>query len=185
MPDHSKMRDHELGKKWNTRFVPGEGPNDAKIMFIGEAPGADEEVQGRPFIGRAGKLLRSLLEKAGFDPSKVYITNIVKFRPPDNRKPTPSEIESCAAYLQEEIKEIKPKVIILLGDTALKALLGDNYFVTRDNGKVVERQGIKYLIAPHPSAGLRFQKYKEMIEEDLEKLKELMKTSEQKKIIGF
>ena len=185
MPDHSKMHDHELAKKWNTRFVPGEGPNDAKIMLIGEGPGADEEKQGRPFVGRAGKLLRGLLEKAGFDPAKVYITNVVKFRPPDNRKPTPSEIESCAAYLQEEITEIKPKVIVLLGDTALKALLGDNYFVTRDNGKVVERNGVKYMIAPHPSAGLRFVKYKEMLEEDLENLKKIMQQPEQKKIVGF
>src|SRR3989338_339333 len=169
-----RVENHEIGKKWKSRCIPGEGPLDAKIMLIGEAGGEQEEKQQRPFVGRSGQLLRSLLQKAGFDPEKVYITNIVKFRPPENRKPTATEIESCAEYLQEEIKEIKPKIIVLLGDTALKALLGDNYFVTRDNGKVVERQGIKYLIAPHPSAGLRFQKYKEMLKEDLEKLKGLM-----------
>lgn len=167
------MENHELSKLWKSNFVPGEGPKNADIMFCGEAPGFNEEKEKRPFIGRAGKLLRSLMEKHGIDPAKVYITNVVKFRPPENRKPTPDEIKMCIEYLNNEIRSVRPKIVVLLGDTALKALLGKSYAVTRDHGKIVDKNGVKFLIAPHPSAALRYPMYKEILEEDLETLRKI------------
>jgi DNA polymerase len=126
--------------------VWGEGNKRAKIVFVGEAPGGDEDRQGRPFVGRAGKVLDDLLEKAGIDRRDVYITNVVKCRPPGNRKPTEEEMEKCMPYLREELDEINSGLIVLLGSTATAALL-PGVGVTRNHGKLLG----KFFVSYHPS----------------------------------
>jgi uracil-DNA glycosylase len=153
--------------------VPGEGPLNAKIMFIGEAPGREEDKTGRPFIGRSGRLLTKLIEeKSGLKREKVFITSVIKHRPPDNRKPTREEIVACLPYLEEQIKFINPKIIILLGQTAFSA-----FFLKQKlsdyRGKVAGLNRRKFFITYHPSAGLRFQKMKKILEKDFRKIKNL------------
>jgi len=126
--------------------VWGEGNKRAKIVFVGEAPGGDEDRQGRPFVGRAGKVLDDLLEKAGIDRRDVYITNVVKCRPPGNRKPTEEEMEKCMPYLRAELDEINPGLIVLLGSTATAALL-PGVGVMRNHGKLFG----KFFVSYHPS----------------------------------
>src|SRR5205807_880478 len=110
--------------KSRTNAVPGEGPYDAKIMFVGEGPGQNEDEQGRPFVGAAGKFLTELLESIGLKRSDVFITNIVKCRPPNNRAPRKSEIETCNPYLQSQIRLINPRILCALGTPAINTLIG-------------------------------------------------------------
>ena len=117
--DVIKCKKCELYKSRN-KSVPGRGKKDNKIIFVGEAPGAEEDEKGIPFCGRGGKLLRNSIREVGIEDTEVYITNLVKCRPPKNRRPTEEEIESCNKYLQEEIRLIKPKITVLLGKTAIK-----------------------------------------------------------------
>ena len=130
--------------------VPGEGQLSAKIMFIGEAPGRSEDEKGRPFVGAAGRILDELLKKAGIERSEVFITNIVKCRPPNNRVPKEDELTACRPYLDRQIALIKPKVICILGRTAYSSLLGGSS-ITANRGKIVERAGQKYLFDFPPS----------------------------------
>jgi DNA polymerase len=109
--------------KGRTRVVPGEGACGSRIVFVGEAPGKDEDLKGRPFVGRAGKILDGVLREAGTDRSKVYITNLVKCRPPGNRRPRKDEIRTCSVYLESELRKIRPKVICALGQTSATTLL--------------------------------------------------------------
>ncbi len=154
--------------------VPGEGNPDADIMFIGEAPGKKEAATGRPFIGRAGKLLRSLINEAGLKEEDVFITSPVKYLP-IYITPKPSDIEHGRTHLNEQIAIIEPKIIVLLGNTACLAVLKEKCFIAKDHGKIIEKGGRKYLIAYHPAAPLYSPKLRDEIKKDFEKLKKIIK----------
>jgi uracil-DNA glycosylase len=149
--------------------VPGEGQLSAKIMFIGEAPGRSEDEKGRPFVGAAGRILDELLKKAGIERSQVFITNIVKCRPPNNRVPKEDELTACRPYLDRQIALIKPKVICILGRTAYSSLLGGSS-ITANRGKIVERAGQKYFLTFHPAAVIYNKGLLSALEADLKKL---------------
>lgn len=136
-------------------IVFGIGNKNADIMFIGEGPGADEDRQGIPFVGRAGQLMNKAFEGLGIDRSSVYIANIVKCRPPQNRVPEPDEAEACLDYLRNQVVLVKPRIIVLLGSTALKNILGKEYGITSTRGTWIERKGIFYMPTWHPAALLR------------------------------
>jgi DNA polymerase len=149
--------------------VPGEGQISAKIMFIGEAPGRSEDEKGKPFVGAAGRILDDLLKKAGIERSQVFITNIVKCRPPNNRVPEEDELIACRPYLDRQIALIKPKVICILGRTAYSSILGGSS-ITANRGKIVERSGQKYFSTFHPAAVIYNKKLLSTLEADLKKL---------------
>ena len=157
--------------KYRTNVVFGEGYPFADIMFIGEGPGYHEDIQGRPFVGRAGKLLDNILSVCGFSrEDSAYIANIVKCRPPDNRDPLPLERESCLPYLFKQIEYIKPKIIILLGSVALKALVDPHAKITLIRGTWIEWEGHHLMPVYHPAALLRNQSLKREAWEDFKKL---------------
>lgn len=135
--------------------VFGEGNPNAKVMLIGEAPGATEDETGRPFVGRAGQLLDLMLKSAGFKREDVFIANIVKCRPPNNRLPFPDEVEACVPHLKAQISMIRPRIIVLLGALSSQTLVSKGIRVTRDRGKWFEKDGISYLVTYHPAAVLR------------------------------
>lgn len=160
-----------------TNSVPGEGPADARIMFIGEAPGWNEDQQGRPFVGAAGKFLEELLAAAGLKRSEVFITNVVKSRPPGNRDPLPDEIAACAPFLQRQIDAIDPDVIVTLGRFSMaKWFPGER--ISRIHGQ--PRKEGKRLIVPmyHPAAALHQQALKATILEDFAKLPRILADAE-------
>lgn len=160
-----------------TNSVPGEGPADARIMFIGEAPGWNEDQQGRPFVGAAGKFLEELLAAAGLKRSEVFITNVVKSRPPGNRDPLPDEIAACAPFLQRQIDAIDPDVIVTLGRISMaKWFPGER--ISRIHGQP-KKEG-KRLIVPmyHPAAALHQQALKATILEDFAKLPRILADAE-------
>jgi DNA polymerase len=160
---------------WENRInaVPGEGPENAKILFIGQAPGRNENLQGKPFVGMAGKFLDKLFNSIGIKRKKVFITGAVKCFPPKNRRPTKHEIEACKPYLLKQIEIIKPKLIVLLGDVALETLLGKNK-ISKIHGKPIRRNKIIYFPTFHPAAAMRFPKIREKMLKDFEKLKLLL-----------
>ena len=135
--------------------VFGVGNREADIMFIGEGPGADEDTQGEPFVVKAGKLMNMAFDMLGIKREEVYIANIVKCRPPNNRNPQDDEAENCLDYLRNQVILVKPKIIVLLGSVALKNILGKEYGITASRGKWVERKGILYMPTWHPAALLR------------------------------
>ena len=135
--------------------VFGVGNREADIMLIGEGPGADEDVQGEPFVGKAGKLMNMAFDMLGIKREEVYIANIVKCRPPNNRNPQDDEAENCLDYLRNQVILVKPKIIVLLGSVALKNVLGKEYGITASRGKWLERKGILYMPTWHPAALLR------------------------------
>ncbi|NOZ25095.1 MAG: uracil-DNA glycosylase [Nitrospirae bacterium] len=143
-----------------TNLVFGEGAPDARLMFVGEAPGEQEDLQGRPFVGRAGELLTRLIEKMGFSREGVYIANTVKCRPPDNRNPLDDEIEACMPFLVRQIEIIGPSVIMTLGSVATRALLGDVGSISKVRGKTFRYRGIPVVPTFHPSYLLRNPKSK-------------------------
>ena len=162
--------------KNRTNAVPGEGNPRAKIMFIGEAPGNKEDETGRPFIGMAGVFLDQLLKNNKIKRKDVFITSVVKCRPPENRNPKTDEINKCAkAYLFKQIKAVKPKIIVLLGNIALKVLLNERK-MSEIHGKVFIKKKIRYIPTFHPAAGMRFPTTGKMIREDFKKIKELLKS---------
>lgn len=140
-------------KRKNT--VSGIGNSKTKLMFIGEGPGADEDEQGLPFVGKAGQLMNEAFKGIGIKREEVYITNIVKCRPPANRVPTTEEANACLDYLRNQVILIEPKIIVLLGNTALKNVLGEQYGITSSRGKWIEKKGIMYMPTFHPAALLR------------------------------
>ena len=144
-------------KLCNTRrnIVFGTGNKNAKIMFIGEGPGADEDMQGVPFVGRAGKLMNMAFGIVGIEREDVYIANIVKCRPPANRNPEEDEANACLDYLRNQVMLVKPEIIVLLGSVALKNILGKEYGITASRGKWFEKMQIKYMPTWHPAALLR------------------------------
>lgn len=142
--------------KERTNTVPGEGNADTPdIMFVGEGPGADEDAQGRPFVGKAGKLLDKMIEAMGYRREDVYIANVVKCRPPNNRKPMREEMDMCLPYLRQQIRLIRPRVIVGLGGTAMEGLLGKPVGITRMRGIWQEYEHIKLMPTFHPSYLLR------------------------------
>ena len=138
-----------------TNVVFGTGNENAELMFIGEGPGADEDKEGIPFVGKAGKLMNQAFIGLGINRNDVYIANIVKCRPPQNRVPLKEEADACLDYLRNQVMLIKPKIIVLLGSTALKNILGENYGITATRGRWIEKKGIKYMPTFHPAALLR------------------------------
>jgi uracil-DNA glycosylase family 4 len=166
---------------WRQRknAVPGEGNLDAAVMLVGEAPGYWEDAKGQPFVGAAGKILDEMLSKAGISRSDVYITNVVKCRPPENRDPRTSEIETCTPYLDRQIKIIKPKFVVTLGRHAASYILAKAGFetegITKIHGRVYEANllGFEVFIVPmyHPAAALYNVKYKDELDKDFQLLK--------------
>lgn len=135
--------------------VFGVGNRDADIMFVGEGPGEQEDLQGEPFVGAAGKLLDDMLSIIDLDRTKVYIANIVKCRPPQNRDPEPQEQDACFGYLQEQIRLIAPKIVVCLGRIAAQKLIREDFRITKEHGQWTQQSGIWYTAIYHPSALLR------------------------------
>ena len=154
---------------WETRtiVVIGVGNRNADIMFVGEGPGQQEDLQGEPFVGPAGKLLDKMLASIGLDREKVYIANIVKCRPPGNRDPHDDEQEACMNYLRYQLMLVKPKIIVCLGRIAATAIIDKDFKITRQHGQWTERKGYWFIATYHPSALLRDESKKRPAWEDL------------------
>lgn len=166
---HDKIRvctlcDLALGR---TLAVPGEGPCPAEIMLVGEAPGAEEDLSGRPFVGRAGRLLTKALAEAGIERSEVFITSVVKCRPPKNRKPKRWEVEACHPYLEAQIERIRPKVVCLMGNVAASAVIGKQGIADLHGQLFQDR----FLVTYHPAAILRNMTLMSAFVSDLKKAK--------------
>lgn len=155
-----------------TNIVIGEGDPKATIMFIGEGPGRDEDLSGRPFVGRAGQLLDKMIGAIGFRREEVYIANVVKCRTPNNRTPEESEADACLPYLRVQFALIRPKIIVCLGATAAKYIYDPNVRITRDRGVWKEKKGVWILPTYHPAALLRDESKKREAWEDMQKLKQ-------------
>lgn len=158
-----------------TNVVPGDGNENAHIMFVGEAPGRDEDLKGIPFVGQAGKLLDNLLEHAGFERGEVFIANTLKCRPPDNRDPLKTELDNCREYLLAQIAIIEPKIIAPLGNFGLKTLITDRYTIGQVHGTPVQKAGVLFFPLYHPAAALRNPKLRETLMNDFRKLYKLAK----------
>lgn len=154
-----------------TNIVFGQGNKKARLMFIGEGPGADEDKQGIPFVGKAGQLMNNAFQALEINREDVYIANIVKCRPPSNRVPEDDEAQTCLNYLRNQVILIKPKIIVLLGSTALKNILGKEYGITAVRGNWIEKNGIKYMPTWHPAALLRDENKKIEFWQDLKEVK--------------
>ncbi len=154
--------------------VPGEGSVDAEIMFIGEGPGREEDLQGRPFVGAAGKLLEELLYSIEYTRETVFIGNIIKCRPPNNRVPSQLEVDACIPYLYAQIAIIQPKIICTLGNTPLNALISPKLTIGSVHGRLLEKDGFRFFPMYHTAAALYHGELKEILEKDFIKLKELL-----------
>ncbi|MGH8014619.1 MAG: uracil-DNA glycosylase [Candidatus Zixiibacteriota bacterium] len=154
-----------------TKFVYGVGNPNAKIVFIGEGPGREEDLKGEPFVGPAGKLLDKILAAINFDRSQVYIANVVKCRPPENRQPLPAEMDACFPYLLEQLRLIKPKLICALGRVAAMGLLKTSASLGNLRGRWHEFKGMELLVTYHPAALLRNPDWKKNTWEDMKKLR--------------
>ncbi|MFH0701253.1 MAG: uracil-DNA glycosylase [Candidatus Woesearchaeota archaeon] len=161
---------------WKKRMlpVPGEGPVSAKLMFIGEAPGIEEDKTGQPFVGISGKFLDEILKKNKIKREEVFITGAIKCHPDNNRKPTAKEICTCRElWLKKQIEAIKPEIIVLLGQTAVDSLIGKGK-VKDYHGKLLMDRQYRFFVTYHPSAARRFPQIKKLMEEDFGKLKKLI-----------
>ncbi len=161
-------------------IVFGEGNEKATLMFIGEGPGFDEDVQGRPFVGRAGQLLTKIIQSINLPREEVYIANIIKCRPPQNRNPEPDEIQSCSPFLMKQILAIRPKIICALGTFSAQTLLKTDTKITALRGKVFDLGGIKVIPTYHPAFLLRNPDKKREVWEDMKKIVELLNINDQK-----
>jgi DNA polymerase len=150
--------------------VPGEGNPQAEVLFVGEGPGFHEDAQGKPFVGAAGNLLSEMLGRAGLKREDVFITNIVKHRPPGNRDPLPDEIAACSDYLERQIAEIKPVLIVTLGRHSMGYFIGPNARITKVHGTLKAWRNIAVYACFHPAAALHQPKYREMLEQDFDGL---------------
>jgi len=168
---HSQIRKCRKCRLWKTRknAVPGEGNPHAKIMFIGQAPGRREDETGRPFVGRAGKLLDELLEKNRVKRKDVFITSVIKCFPPGNRIPGSDELESCRPYIEKQVSLIRPKTIFLLGNVAINTIIGYAGRLDEVHGKKLTKDGITYIPTYHPAAALRFPWIKKKLDMDFKK----------------
>jgi DNA polymerase len=155
------------------KFVFGVGNPQADIVFVGEAPGADEDAQGEPFVGRAGQLLNKILEAIHFKREEVYICNILKCRPPNNRDPEPNEIDQCEPYLWKQLELLKPKIIVCLGRIAGQTLLRTSQSLGDLRGKVHSYRGIKLVVTYHPAALLRNPNWKKPTWEDVQWIRKM------------
>jgi DNA polymerase len=177
---YHRLRDcHECPlKETRTKLVFGSGNADADLMFVGEAPGANEDQQGLPFVGRAGQLLSEVLTEAGLSREDAFTANVLKCRPPGNRDPLPEEIAECEPHLIEQIRLIEPRVICTLGNFATKLLTGRPDGITRVHGRPQEREiaGLPVLLYPlfHPAAALRTPAVKQQLRDDVARLPELI-----------
>ncbi len=158
----------EIAKE-RTKAVPGEGPEDAEIMFVGEAPGWHEDQQGRPFVGSAGKYLEQLLASIGLKREQVYITNVIKTRPPANRDPLPTEIGNCQEWLERQIEIIRPKMIVTLGRYSM-AKFFPGKSISKIHGSAQKRDNIIYYAMYHPAAALHQQSLRQVIGADMLKI---------------
>jgi len=154
-----------------TNAVPGVGPANARIMIVGEAPGQYEDQQGEPFVGAAGKLLDQLLSGIGLSRRDVFITNVLKCRPPGNRDPQPEEIEACAPYLAQQLSLILPEVVLVLGRHALARLLPGHESISRVHGRVIDKNGTAYIPVYHPAAALYNSFLMKTLEQDFQAVK--------------
>ena len=139
-----------------TNVVFGVGTPQAEVVIVGEAPGANEDKQGEPFVGRAGKLLDDMLAMIGLDRSRIYITNSVKCRPPQNRDPLPEESAACMPWLRQQFQLIRPKIVVCLGRVAAQRMLDPGFSISRDHGKFFDKQGTLFMATYHPAALLRY-----------------------------
>ena len=153
--------------------VPGYGNIGSEIIFIGEAPGRNEDLQGEPFVGMAGQILSEALEYAGFTRSNVYITNVVKCRPPNNRLPLKEEQDACREHLLKELQIIQPKIICILGNTAFGSLLEGNS-ITKNRGKIIKRNDQLYFVTVHPAAAIYNPDLRQVLKNDLKFLAETL-----------
>ena len=153
-----------------TNVVFGVGAPDAEVLFIGEAPGANEDAQGEPFVGRAGQLLDDMLAMIGLDRSRIYITNSVKCRPPQNRDPLNTEKDACHGYLVQQLQLMQPKIIVCLGRISAMEIIKPDFKITQEHGQFFERDGIQMMALYHPAALLRDPHKKPDTFEDLKRL---------------
>ncbi|MDQ6651291.1 MAG: uracil-DNA glycosylase [Acidobacteriota bacterium] len=160
-----------------TNIVHTEGNRQARLMFVGEAPGADEDAQARPFVGRAGQLLTRIIEAIGFKREEVLIGNVNRCRPPGNRPPTPEEASICKPFLLREIAAVQPEVIVVLGNTAMRNLLDIKQGITRVRGQFQDYQGVKVMPTFHPAYLLRDPSKKQQTWEDLKKVRDYLDTT--------
>jgi uracil-DNA glycosylase len=175
-PNCSRCKLHTLGRK---QVVFGVGNPDADLMFVGEAPGGDEDIQGIPFVGRAGQLLTKMINAIQIERDDVYIANVIKCRPPQNRNPEPDEVERCEPFLFQQIDAIKPKVIVALGSFAAKTLLRSQESISRLRGRVYDFRGTKVIPTFHPSFLLRSPDRKRDAWEDLKKARAILQGSDE------
>ncbi|MHB1326860.1 MAG: uracil-DNA glycosylase [Gemmatimonadales bacterium] len=157
-----------------TQTVPGEGNPNARLLLVGEGPGQTEDQTGRPFVGRAGELLNGILAAIGFQREDVFICNVVKCRPPQNRKPLPDEMSACSSYLDAQLRLVRPKVILALGSTAAEALLKVKRSLTDLRGQVHSYQGTPLVVTYHPAALLRNPNWKKPTWDDVRIARQLV-----------
>ncbi len=158
-----------------TQVVPGAGPAATPIMFVGEGPGQDEDLQGIPFVGRAGQLLNKILAAAEIPREDVFITNVVKCRPPQNRLPLPDEVRACRTFLEQQIQLIRPKIIVCLGSLATQTVIDSKARITKVRGQWYMRDGIRIMATFHPAALLRNPNYKRPTWEDFKLIRDAYK----------
>jgi len=163
--------------KTRNQAVPGEGPENARFFLVGEAPGKKEDETGLPFVGISGRFLERELEREGFKRSSFFITGAVKCRPPKNRTPTQAEVKACLPYTLKQIQLVDPDFLLLAGNTAIHAIAGKGYCVSKDSGKVIEKTVAgrirKLVLMPHPAAAMRFPVMRNKFSDALRKLKKL------------
>jgi uracil-DNA glycosylase len=169
--DCTRCKLHTLGRK---QIVFGVGNPNADLMFVGEAPGADEDIEGEPFVGRAGQLLTKIIEAIDMRREDVYIANVIKCRPPGNRNPEPDEVEQCEQFMFRQVDTIKPKVIVALGKFAAQALLRTNDPITRLRGREYQYRGAVLMPTYHPAYLLRTPSAKRDVWEDMKRVREIL-----------
>jgi uracil-DNA glycosylase family 4 len=170
-PDCTRCKLHTLGRR---QVVFGVGNPNADLMFVGEGPGADEDIQGEPFVGRAGQLLTKIIEAIGMTRDDVYIANVIKCRPPQNRNPEPDEVEQCEPFLFRQIQTIKPKVIVALGKFAAQSLLKTTEPITRIRGREYKYRDAILMPTYHPAYLLRNPSSKREVWEDMKRVRAIL-----------
>jgi uracil-DNA glycosylase len=180
---HGRVRHCTACPLWQTRTqaVPGYGPVEARIMAVGEAPGETEDREGRPFVGAAGRLLTQLLEGVGLNRRDIYITNVVKCRPPGNRDPLPDEVSACSHFLDEQVTLLRPDVILVLGRHALQRLLPGAGSITALHGTRVRRQDRTYVPLYHPAAALYTNSLLSTLQDDMRRVREYLDEAERER----
>jgi uracil-DNA glycosylase len=157
-----------------TNAVPGMGSRTARIMFVGEGPGKNEDLQGLPFVGAAGKFLDELLASIGLKREDIYITNIVKCRPPENREPQADEVKACLPYLRWQTKFINPGLICTLGNSAGRSLVKPDLYISKEHGNFIKKKGFTFCVLYHPAAALYQDPLKQVLRQDFIKLGEFL-----------